>query len=72
MQTIHLEVPDDVIFEYGKENLTEQLENFIRENTLKKIIVKLSQTINMPLDQYQKTLEHIRQESWDEYKKGIV
>jgi cell division septal protein FtsQ len=43
MQTIQLQIPDDVITEYGRDSLTEQL------------------------DDYQKILEQIRQEAWDEY-----
>jgi hypothetical protein len=72
MQTIQLQIPDDVITEYGRDNLTEQLENFIRENTLKKLIVKLSKMINMPVEEYQKILEQIRQEAWDKYKEGLL
>jgi hypothetical protein len=71
MTTIELEVTDDVISDYGKDKIKEEFQNYLRGNSLKKLLKEISQSINLSESDYQKEIDSIRKESWEEYKKGL-
>lgn len=71
MQTIQLEVDDFVIERMGKERIKNYLEKLIRMERLEAYTKRFSDSIDLTDEEYENSLEEIRKESWEEYKKDI-
>jgi hypothetical protein len=71
VETIQLTVDELVLKKFGEEKLQEYLNKIISMKKLEFFTNEISQSITMPEDQYQRELEKIRKDSWNEYKEGL-
>ncbi|WP_456400476.1 hypothetical protein, partial [Persephonella sp.] len=70
---ITIEIPDEEVYKIGKESLKKKIEEYLEFMKLKKDIKELSEELKKIFseEKYWQEVEKIRQESWQEYKKGL-
>ena len=68
-----IEIPDEEIYEIGKETLKKKIQEYIEFIKLEKEIKEISKELKeiFPENKYWEEVEKIRQEAWQEYKKGL-
>ncbi len=68
-----IEVPDEEIYELGKETFKKKIEEYLQFLKLEKDIKELSKEIKQVFseEEYWQEVEKSRQEAWHEYKKGL-
>ncbi len=71
METIQLGVDERILKKFGEEKIQEYLDRIISIKKLELFTNRISQSITMPEEQYQKELEKIREDSWNEYKTDL-
>ena len=68
-----IEIPDEEIYELGKETLKKKIEEYLEFIKLEKDIRELSRELKtfFSEEEYWKEVERSRREAWQEYKKGL-
>ncbi len=68
-----IEIPDEEIYEIGKEALKKKIEEYLEFMKLEKDIKQMSEELKeiFSEEEYWKEVEKSRQEAWQEYKKGL-
>ncbi|WP_457640774.1 hypothetical protein [Persephonella sp.] len=68
-----IEIPDEEIYEIGKETFKKKIEEYLEFMKLEKDIKELSKELRelFSEEEYWKEVEKSRQEAWQEYKKGL-
>lgn len=71
MDTIQLGVEDWILKKFGEEMIKEYVNKMISLKKMEFFTDLISKSIEMPQEDYEKELEEIRKESWEEYKKDL-
>ena len=71
MQTIQVGVDERVLQKFGEEKIKEYIDKMISVKKLEFFTDMISKSLDMPEKEYQKTLDEIRAETWEEYKKDL-
>lgn len=71
MDTIQLSVDEWILKKFGEEMIKEYVNKMISLKKLEFYTDLISKSINMSEEEYEKELEEIRKESWQEYKKDL-
>jgi preprotein translocase subunit SecA len=71
MDTIQLSVDEQILKKFGEEKIKEYVNKMISVKKLEFFTDLISKSIDMPQEEYEKELEEIRKESWEEYKKDL-
>jgi hypothetical protein len=71
MDTIQLRVNEQILKKFGEEKIEEYVNKMISVKKLEFFTDSISKSIDMPQEEYEKELEEIRKESWEEYKKDL-
>jgi preprotein translocase subunit SecA len=71
MDTIQLGVDERILKKFGEEKIKEYVNKMISVKKMEFFTDLISKSIEMPQEEYEKELEEIRQESWEEYKKDL-
>ncbi|MCX6578793.1 MAG: hypothetical protein NT166_01250 [Candidatus Aminicenantes bacterium] len=71
MDTIQLGVDERILKKFGEEMIKEYVNKMISLKKLEFFTDLISKSIEMPQEEYDKELEEIRKESWQEYKKDL-
>jgi len=71
MDTIQLRVDEQILKKFGEEKIKEYVNKMISVKKLEFFTDLISKSIDMPQEEYEKELEEIRKESWEEYKKDL-
>lgn len=71
METIQLGVDERVLKKFGEEKIREYVNRMISMKKLEFYTDLISKAIDMPEKEYQKKLDEIRKESWEQYKKDL-
>lgn len=71
MDTIQLGVDERVLKKFGEEKIKEYVNKMISLKKLEFFTDLISKSIKMPQEEYERELEEIRKESWEEYKKDL-
>jgi len=71
MDTIQLGVDEWILKKFGEEMIKEYVNKMISLKKLEFFTDLISKSIVMPQEEYEKELEEIRKESWQEYKKDL-
>ena len=71
MDTIQLSVDEQILKKFGEEKIKEYVNKMISVKKLEFFTGLISKSIDMPQEEYEKELEEIRKESWEEYKKDL-
>jgi len=71
MDTIQLGVDERILKRFGEEKIKEYVNKTISVKKMEFFTDLISKSIEMPQEEYEKELEEIRQESWEEYKKDL-
>lgn len=71
METIQLGVDERVLKKFGEEKIREYVNRMISMKKLEFYTDLISRSIDMPEQEYQKELDEIRKESWEQYKKDL-
>jgi len=68
-----IEIPDEEIYEIGKEAFKKKIEEYLEFIKLEKDIKELSKELKKVFseEEYWQEVEKSRQEAWQEYKKGF-
>ncbi len=68
-----IEIPDEEIYEIGKEALKKKIEEYLEFMKLERDIKQMSEELKeiFSEEEYWKEVEKSRQEAWQEYKKGL-
>ncbi|WP_297453370.1 hypothetical protein [Persephonella sp.] len=68
-----IEIPDEEIYETGKETLKKKIEEYLEFIKLEKDIKEISKELKeiFSENRYWEEVEKIRQEAWQEYKKSL-
>ncbi len=68
-----IDIPDEEIYEIGKEALKKKIEEYIEFIKLEKDIKELSQELKKVFSEkeYWQEVEKSREEAWQEYKKDL-
>ncbi len=68
-----IEVPDEKIYEIGKETLKKKIEEYLEFMKFEKDIKELSNELKKVFseEEYWKEVEKSKEEAWQEYKKGL-
>ncbi|MBK3332650.1 hypothetical protein GWK41_06180 [Persephonella atlantica] len=68
-----IEIPDEEIYEIGKEALKKKIEEYLEFMKLEKDIKQMSEELKeiFSEEEYWKEVEKSRREAWQEYKKGL-
>ena len=71
MDTIQLGVDEWILKKFGEEMIKEYVNKMISLKKMEFFTDLISKSIEMPQEEYEKELEEIRKESWEEYKKDL-
>lgn len=71
MDTIQLGVEEWILKKFGEEMIKEYVNKMISLKKMEFFTDLISKSIEMPQEEYEKELEEIREESWQEYKKDL-
>ena len=71
METIQLGVDEIVLKRFGEEKIKEYLAKMIAIKKMEFLTGRISSSIDMAVEDFEKELENIRKDSWKEYKKGL-
>ena len=71
METIKLGVDEAILKKFGEEMIKEYVNKMISIKKMEFFTDLVSKSIDIPEELYQKKLDEIRQESWEEYKKDL-
>lgn len=71
METIQLGVDEQILKKFGEERIKEYVNKMISMKKLEFFTDLISKSLDMPEKEYQKKLDEIRKETWDEYKKDL-
>ena len=71
METIQLGIDEVILKKFGEEMIKEYINKMISIKKMEYFTDLVSKSIDMPEEVYQKKLDEIRQESWEEYKKDL-
>ncbi|WP_293444399.1 hypothetical protein [Persephonella sp.] len=68
-----IEIPDEEIYEIGKEAFKKKIEEYLEFMKLEKDIKELSKELKniFSEEEYWQEVEKSRQEAWQEYKKSL-
>ncbi len=68
-----IEIPDEEIYEIGKETLKRKIQEYLEFIKLEKEIKEISKELKefFSENKYWEEVEKIRQEPWQEYKKSL-
>lgn len=69
--TIQLGIDDLILRKFGEEKIREYVNRMISVKKLELFTELISKSLDLPEEEYKKTLDEIRQDSWDEYKKDL-
>ena len=72
METIQLSVDERVLKKFGEEKIREYVDKMISMKRMEYYTDLMSSAIEMSEEEYEQKLEDIRQEAWEEYKKGEI
>lgn len=72
MSKIEFDVDDKVLVELGEDKIKENFNEFLKLNLMKDLLKKISASIDLSKTDYDKEVEKIREESWKEYKEGLL
>lgn len=71
METIQLGVDEIVLKKFGEEKIKEYLAKMIAVKKMEFLTGKMSSSMDMSEEEYEKELENIREAGWKEYKKDL-
>jgi hypothetical protein len=71
MQTIQVGIDERVLQKFGEEKIKEYVDKMISVKKLEFFTDMISKSLDMPEGEYEKELEEIRAETWEEYKKDL-
>lgn len=72
MAKFEIDVSDDILLRIGKQNIVEKFNDCIEVSLMTNVFKDISQAIrDIDLD-YDKEIEKIRIDSWNEYKNGFL
>ncbi len=71
MQTIQLGVDDVVLRKFGEEKIKEYVDKMISRKKMEYFTDLISKSIKLSESDYEKELEEIRRQTWEEYKKDL-
>ena len=68
-----IEIPDEEIYEIGKEAFKKKIEEYLEFMKLEKDVKELSKELKKIFseEKYWQEVEKSREEAWEEYKKGL-
>ncbi|RMB00062.1 hypothetical protein [Hydrogenothermus marinus] len=70
---IIIRIPDEIVYKIGKRAIKEKIEKTLNFLELEELMKEISEDIRKVYteEEYWKEVEKIRQEAWQEYKKGL-
>ena len=71
METIQLSLDEKVLKMFGEQKIREYLNQIVSMKKLEYFTDHFSKLLDIHEDDYQKLLEDIRQDTWEEYKKDL-
>jgi len=71
METIQLGVDEQILKKFGEERIKEYVNKMISMKKLELFTDLISQSIDMPEEEYWKKLDEISEETWEEFKKDL-
>lgn len=72
MAKFEIDVSDDILLRIGKQNIVEKFNEYIEVSLMTNVFKDIGQAIrDINLD-YDKEIEKIRIDSWNEYKNGFL
>ncbi|WP_456384373.1 hypothetical protein [Persephonella sp.] len=68
-----IEIPDEEVYEIGKETIRKKIEEYLEFIRLERDIKEISKEINETFsgEKYWQEVEKLRAEAWEEYKNGL-
>jgi len=71
MDTIQLGIDELILKKFGEEKIREYVNKMISMKKLEFFTDLISKSMQIPQEEYDKELDEIRKESWEEYKKEL-
>ena len=71
MGKIILEVKDEDLLQLGKIRIREEIEQTLKWMKIKKLLKGISKAVSSLKVDYEKEIEMIKEEAWQEYKKEL-
>lgn len=69
---LKVDIPEKDLVEFGKESIQQEIQNMLRWLKIKQLFNRISQSLKSFNEQsYYRTLETIRESTWNEYKKDL-
>lgn len=71
MGKITLEIKDEDLLQLGKTKIREEVEKTLKWMKIKGLLKSISEALSSLKVDYEKEVERIREEAWQEYKKEL-